>query len=902
MAPSRATDQLGVFDTNSPAALPDHLLEQLLAQSFDPVDYLNSSLPPLSVLPQSHPATQQRSVPLAQLSTHTQKVLSQISAHTARLSNTLTQLTDEILRSGGRLAYEVEILRGETIGLSEVLTEGLQEDVKRFIPDGLTVDGSQPGTGSDEEALDTHRSSGFKGEEEKLTTGDEAVPPYLTHLRTLSLVRSRLETVIQVFGSAMDWTLPPSEVSVTSSLISVSAPEPGSENYSREEKGQEVSRKLRDEITELLVSDGGGEAGVEVAVARVEELRNLAGIWKGTAEEKARNRLVEGLAKMVEDRNRSLQRETSDRRQRDGDPLRTHNESLSKGGRLPGVLEPNGDGRIVGEGGYGLIDNLQRLRGQITLPQSSPLSGYLPSDVDLPFGINALNDSASPFVAINHNSSAAPIKHSAPTFHLLIPASEPNANLCKTILSALILEYPPPTLINFNKSFNGDSWDKGSHTGKIRGVFDFLQDEKQVKEKDLVLIIDGYDVWFQLPPEVLISRYHDLTQIANKRLSKVYGTAVGEKQPRSRRSVKKPKYAAKVFYAADKLCWPNQAEDPACAAVPPSTLPDDTYGIETDKDPEGYHNRPKYLNSGTIIGLVSNVKAIYQHALYKVEERNHGGIGDQFVFNEIFGEQEYQRRAIQQSKELASSRWGDWLLGRSGSPGSLRDRASGNTTLSVLFGGRYEFGLGLDYEATIFQTMTHSHDDVEYRISRMVNGAQVRRGYGSRQKPPLAFPADIQRSESPFPTFLSANTESDSGSANISSLDALPIDLNWQDIPLAVNHVIPSIPTLLHFNGNKSYLDTWWPLMWYHNHSRALLRQYIRSPQRRISVGGRTWADNRGGKGGVWTDDGQWLEWTEICGGYEEEIFRDGKGKWGKEEGSRKIYNAWGALMDGEED
>jgi hypothetical protein len=33
------------------------------------------------------------------------------------------QLTDEILRSGGRLAYEVEVLRGETIGLSETLTE-----------------------------------------------------------------------------------------------------------------------------------------------------------------------------------------------------------------------------------------------------------------------------------------------------------------------------------------------------------------------------------------------------------------------------------------------------------------------------------------------------------------------------------------------------------------------------------------------------------------------------------------------------------------------------------------------------------------------------------------------------------------------------------------------------------
>jgi hypothetical protein len=36
-----------------------------------------------------------------------------------------------------------------------------------------------------------------------------------------------------------------------------------------------------------------------------------------------------------------------------------------------------------------------------------------------------------------------------PKFHLLIPYNKPTANLCKTMLSAAVLNYPPPTLISY---------------------------------------------------------------------------------------------------------------------------------------------------------------------------------------------------------------------------------------------------------------------------------------------------------------------------------------------------------------------------------------------------------------------------------------------------------------------
>ena len=43
------------------------------------------------------------------------------------------------------------------------------------------------------------------------------------------------------------------------------------------------------------------------AEKRVEELRELMGVWKGTAEEKARGRVIDGLAKVVADRRREVE-------------------------------------------------------------------------------------------------------------------------------------------------------------------------------------------------------------------------------------------------------------------------------------------------------------------------------------------------------------------------------------------------------------------------------------------------------------------------------------------------------------------------------------------------------------------------------------------------------------------
>lgn len=375
MAPSRATEMTASSATSS--LVGDPSLKPFLTLTFDPIDHLNATLPSLTFSStQAHASRQANSLPLSEVSSQTQTVLSQLSAQTSRLSGILTQLTDEILRSGGRLAYEVDVLRSETTGLTETLRDQLQDDISQFIPNESITSLENSKKGEDSGTFDQRHtlpltvekaSKGQSDRPEEIT--DTVEPPYIAQLRTLTLVRNRLDGVINTFGEAMEWTLSPSDFSATSSFISVSAPEPASDSHAREQKGKDVARKLRDEISNALVHNSDAESGVQAATERVEQLRDLATVWKGTAEEKARIKFVESLAKMVEDQTRSLDRGVPERGhrytvERTASPRKLA-VSPSNPGRHSG--EDDRNNRSVAEGGPSFLRNLQRLRDEIYL-------------------------------------------------------------------------------------------------------------------------------------------------------------------------------------------------------------------------------------------------------------------------------------------------------------------------------------------------------------------------------------------------------------------------------------------------------------------------------------------------------------------------------------------------------
>ncbi|KAL6691104.1 hypothetical protein J3F84DRAFT_387559 [Trichoderma pleuroticola] len=338
----------------------DEFLQDFLNPSFDPILYLNASLPPLAQktpVPSNHNA-----VPLAELATQAQTLLSQLDAHTTRLSDTLTQITDDILRSGSRMSYEVEMLRGEALSLEELLFEKLADQISMFVPGGLQKEGE---TKEDEEKPKEKKKPVEDGGDE---SGAKAVakpdaealePESIKQLRTLTLVRERLDSVIKIFGDAMEFTFPPSEVSVSSGFLSVSAPEPGSDLQSSEEKGQQVLKKLRDEISTLLNNMQDPVSGIEKAAERIEQLKQLTTVWNGTAEERGRTKFIESLAKMVEDRHRELLKEIDTKRSEAITPRHERSSSSGVATREVAVAE---EAKAL-PGGFGLMSQLQKLRG-----------------------------------------------------------------------------------------------------------------------------------------------------------------------------------------------------------------------------------------------------------------------------------------------------------------------------------------------------------------------------------------------------------------------------------------------------------------------------------------------------------------------------------------------------------
>jgi hypothetical protein len=324
MAISSATEKSFSVSTH----VSDSSLQPFLAQNFDPAEYLNSTWPTLSIGSQNT-TSRTNHANLAELSSQTQTLLSQLNAQASRLTTVLTQLTDDIIRSGSRLAYEVDVLRGETLGLSEIVNDGLKKEIDLF------THASQIGAAEDHPINQETQHYGLPME-----------PHYISQLRMLTKVRARLDSVIKIFGEAMQWTLPPSEVSIASSFISVSAPEPGADSQSREQKGKEFVEKLRQEIADVVLSADDAKAGHADVQARLDALKDLAQVWKGTAEEKARIKFVENLTKLAEDRLREMER---------GDRFASNRAASRRKS-----VGPNHGSR--GEKARGFLDNLQRLQ------------------------------------------------------------------------------------------------------------------------------------------------------------------------------------------------------------------------------------------------------------------------------------------------------------------------------------------------------------------------------------------------------------------------------------------------------------------------------------------------------------------------------------------------------------
>lgn len=155
--------------------------------------------------------------------------------------------------------------------------------------------------------------------------------------------------------------------------------------------------------------------------------------------------------------------------------------------------------------------------------------------------------------------------------HLLIAATTSNKYLCRLLLSAAVLNYPVPTLINWGAEIDHSPFDQ--HLDKVNRILEYLKSFALEDGEDLVIIVDAYRVLFQLRSDVLIRRFFAVREAADQRAA----LAV-EPQVASRHQIQHT-----VIFGSDKLCWPSRrGKRHACWAVPQFPLPPNSFGTFDD--------------------------------------------------------------------------------------------------------------------------------------------------------------------------------------------------------------------------------------------------------------------------------------------------------------------------------
>ena len=406
----------------------------------------------------------------------------------------------------------------------------------------------------------------------------------------------------------------------------------------------------------------------------------------------------------------------------------------------------------------------------------------------------------------------------------------------------------------------------------IPGTLAFINTLSMRNDEDLILVVDGYDIWFQLSPQIMIDRYHQMNQRADERLHTRLGKNIMNTEGISQ----------KIVISSQKNCWPGNGDDVQCYAVPESPLPRYIYGPQTDTIAKGRKDlypqqrlRQRWLNSGFILGPVKDMRRLYERAQERaITDINMIG-DDQGVFARIWGQQEYQR-------EFLSPRGGGpWKRGIAASPPRKAFEAEKGTN--------YEFGVGLDYGSELSQPTKYCEHDLEWLVfgnrSSIDEAVKAQEITHTRAD---TLPADLINEPPPFTSL---------GRGSPSILPGTPLPNSWNDTPLWTNLWTGTIPAIVHHNAHKDDLKslrkTLWNRMWFQPYARALLqasepegaqpmavdkkkKAWSSSSTRSLGLGAKTINETQSG----------WVTWNELCSiEDQEEVFRDDGGPWAEQAG-----------------
>lgn len=460
-------------------------------------------------------------------------------------------------------------------------------------------------------------------------------------------------------------------------------------------------------------------------------------------------------------------------------------------------------------------------------------------------------------------------------FHYLIPASNTNRRLCFALVSGAVNRYPVPSLVGWNAT--GLLSAATTHLAKLHAIQRYLDRLSPDEDEDLVLIVDGYDVVMQLPPDVMIRRYFQVRDAEDSRNAKRFGLSVPQLKARG--------LATTLFFGADKICWPVDWRAPRCWAVPESPMPGKAFGDKTNNGDMNYLI-PRWLNSGTLMGPAADMREYVAATLYEIlnsyDEKYAHSESDQFYLANVWGRQEYFR-----SRRLLED--GDGKKDVEGGPSDRELPRVYDRTEPV------EFHVGVDYESVLFQTKAgyeQWNDWVSYDSSLAA---------GPEDLPSTTVDRDLKDegpSFQPYTIPLPADVES-SLRALYASISGPSADTStWiRRVKLGTNFITRQVWGLWHVTGDKTPLEDQFTKFWFYPHARSLLKAGVEAMQTadvisETAIGGKRWVHKstypergelRDELGGAWSDEdgGRWLDFGSLCKEWEGDVLGGEKVKVG---------------------
>lgn len=423
-------------------------------------------------------------------------------------------------------------------------------------------------------------------------------------------------------------------------------------------------------------------------------------------------------------------------------------------------------------------------------------------------------------------------------FRVFMPADSPHLSLSKTVMSSVALGYPLPILLNWKSEFNRPEWHlAGSHIAKLESLHAaieaLLNDPEDIAhDDDLAVLVDSYDIWFQLPPSVLIQRYHQLNKEADKRLREEWRAALRDTR---NFPLQPPTQSIIVTSAKDCHPGPESGSNPHYDHWPASPMPKYMYGPGTDRlagsmfDPARKYKkiRPRCVNSGMIMGTMGALRDALARSKEKIAEAERTGRqlwSDQALFGSVIGDQELHREWTRELISGWDGKMSHTQLSR------LHKDLRPIARAAALEGKNFEFGIGLDYNfSTIPPTCSaeedgyfvklndHAEVTAESDKAGVVDGVRVR-----------GVPEELLQKQA------AATRDSDK------YRDPLA-DIAWGDVPLYTDFYFGTTPVGIHHNAYvdnlKSWrIENWWERMWFYPQLRKLVSSQLILPKKGSSV------------------------------------------------------------------